>query len=135
MPPKGTFASGLSGPAGLAFDAAGDLYVANLTGNTISEFSSTGASKGTFASGLDLPVGLAFDAAGDLYVANSGTNSIIEFSSTGVPKGTFALGLSGPQFLAFAPVPEPGALTLAGIGLAAVLGYARLRRRRAAPAP
>jgi probable HAF family extracellular repeat protein len=33
------------------------------------------------------------------------------------------------------PVPEPASLTLAGIGLAALLGYGWLRRRGAAPAP
>ena len=76
---------------GLAFDAAGNLYVANFNGNTVSEFSCTGASKGTFASGLSVPVGLAFDAVGNLYVANRGTNSVLEFSSTGASKGHLRL--------------------------------------------
>jgi DNA-binding beta-propeller fold protein YncE len=135
-----TFASsGLSFPSGLAFDAAGNLYVTNTGDNTVSEFSATGASKGTFASGLSDPIGLAFDAAGNLYVANNVAGTVSEFSATGTSMGTFASGLSGPEFLAFAPtlsaVPEPGALTLAGIGLVTLLGYGRLRCRRAAPAP
>ena len=132
-----TFASsGLNGPAGLAFDAAGNLYVANTNAGTVSEFSATGASKGTFAFGLSDPIGLEFDAAGNLYVANNVAGTVSEFSSTGTSMGTFASGLSGPEFLAFAPtlsaVPEPGALTLAGIGLATLLGYGRLRCRRTA---
>ena len=71
-------------------------------------------------------------------MANFLSGTILEFSFTGASKGTFASGLSHPEGLAFAPTLDGGAragvLTLAGIGLAAVLGYARLRRGRATPA-
>jgi hypothetical protein len=71
-----------------------------------------------------------------LYVAQSGNGTVSQIDSTG-HVSPFASGLSNPAGLAFAPtlaaVPEPGALTLVGIGLAAVLGYARLRRGRATP--
>jgi hypothetical protein len=36
-PPPTTFASGFNGPVGLAFDSAGDLFIANAFGNTVSE--------------------------------------------------------------------------------------------------
>jgi DNA-binding beta-propeller fold protein YncE len=131
-----TFASGLDFPTGVAVDIAGNLYVATsgATGrDTILKFSATGAPLGTFASGLLFPRDLAFDESGNLYVTSG--ISILKFSATGTPLGTFASTPHGPFFLAFAPIPEPSALTLAGIGLAAVLGYARLRRGRATPAP
>ena len=63
------FVSGLIGPEGLAFDAAGDLFVANLAG-TVSEVPPAGGTATTFAPGFDVPTGLAFDSAGNLYVAN-----------------------------------------------------------------
>ena len=62
--------SGLDDPYGLAFDAAGNLYVANYGNNTISKVTPAGAVSTFVSSGLDDPDGLAFDAAGNLYVAN-----------------------------------------------------------------
>ena len=64
--------SGLDDPDGLAFDAAGNLYVANDGNNTISKVTPAGAVSTFVSSGLDDPDGLAFDAAGNLYVANDG---------------------------------------------------------------
>ena len=54
---------------GLAFDAAGNLFVANYGANTVSKVTPAGMVS-TFASGFNDPTGLAFDAAGNLYVAN-----------------------------------------------------------------
>ncbi len=50
--------SGLDNPQGMAFDSAGNLYVANLGNGTIEEFNTNGVGT-VFASGLDRPVGLA----------------------------------------------------------------------------
>src|SRR5215472_3302119 len=58
-----TFASGLDGPEGLAFDVAGNLYVTSFLGH-IYKFT-PGGTRTTFASGLT-PGGLAFDSAGNL---------------------------------------------------------------------
>ena len=65
--------SGLSAPVALAFDAAGNLYVANYGNNTISKVTPAGAVSTFVSSGLNDPMGLAFDAAGNLYVANTAT--------------------------------------------------------------
>src|ERR1019366_6120704 len=75
-----TFAVGLNGPAGLAFDASGNLYVANsssygIGGNfTISKISPDGNTSTFFSSpqegSLASPTALAFDAAGNLFVCN-----------------------------------------------------------------
>jgi len=92
--PGGTtspFASGLSNPWGMAFDSAGNLYVANVVSDTIEKITAGGVSS-VFASGLNAPVGLAFDASGNLYVSNAAGNSIDKFTPSGV--GTvFATGL------------------------------------------
>ncbi len=62
------------GPAGLAFDRFGNLFVSTEIagspggGDTILMFAPDGT-ESTFASGLDEPRGLAFDRAGQLFVA------------------------------------------------------------------
>ncbi len=88
----GIFASaGLAGPAGLAFDASGNLYVASSGNNTIHKFGADGADLGVFASaGLNVPTGLAFDSQGNLYVSNDSNNTIRKFSPTGADLGVFA---------------------------------------------
>ena len=94
-----TFASGFNLPFGLAFDSAGNLYVANAGNNTVSEVTPAGAVS-TFASGFNLPVGLAFDSAGNLYVANSNGTTVSEVTPAGVIS-TLASGFNGPFGLAF----------------------------------
>lgn len=69
--------------AGTAFDANGDLFVADGSTGNISEFSPTGAPMGVFASGLSNPAALVFDQAGNLYVGQVRSNYIAEFSPTG----------------------------------------------------
>ena len=93
------FASGLSSPDGLAFNSAGDLFVANQEGDTITEITPGGV-RSTFASGLQVPCGLAFNSAGNLFVANFSEGTIYEYTPGGV-QSTFASGLDGPEGLAF----------------------------------
>jgi sugar lactone lactonase YvrE len=91
---RSTFASGLNGPCGLAFDSSGYLYAASYNGGTIEKFDSSG-NRSTFASGLDKPSGLAFDNSGNLYVTNHNNNyygTIEKFDSSG-NSSTFASGL------------------------------------------
>jgi MYXO-CTERM domain-containing protein len=131
-----TFAStGLSNPAGLAFDGSGNLYAANFGNNTIEKFTPGGVAS-TFAStGLSLPEGLAFDGSGNLYAVNAGNGTIEEFTPGGVAS-TFATTTAAPRFLAFGPsaVPEPPSAVLAGLGLAVVGALVAWRRRAARPA-
>src|SRR5438105_3549652 len=86
-----TFASRLDGPEGLAFDRAGNLFVAFTPGGHIDKFTPNGV-RTTFASGLSHPRGLAFDAAGNLFAADGG--SIYKFTPAGV-RSTFASGTFG----------------------------------------
>jgi sugar lactone lactonase YvrE len=86
---------------GIAFDSAGNLYVA--AGEGIVKITPGGV-QSTFASGGFL--GLAFNSAGDLFAScgSSGNPStsgkIFEFTPAGV-ESTFASGLSDPIGLAF----------------------------------
>src|SRR5207248_518740 len=94
-----TFASGLSGPYGLAFDSSGNLFQADYNSGTIFKFASDGT-KSTFASGLNTPVGLAVDSSGNLFEADQGSDTIFMFTPAGT-RSTFASGLGGPSGLAF----------------------------------
>src|SRR5438093_398696 len=81
FPPAGvktTFASGLSGPFGLAF-GAGTLFESDTGTGTIIRFTAAGV-KSTFASGLNTPTGLAFDASGNLFEADQGSGTIFKFT-------------------------------------------------------
>ena len=92
-------------PTGLAFDNAGNLYVANddPNGYAIEKFTPTGAGSVFANSGLSSPLALAFDRAGNLYVANAGGSTIEEFTPSGV--GTVFAdagdGVNNPLGLAF----------------------------------
>ena len=88
-------------PTGLAFDAAGSLYAADLPTNSIYKFTPGGV-RWTFAStGMNQPSGIAFDGAGNLYVSNYPTQNILKFTIGGV-RTVFAPALLGhPLDLAF----------------------------------
>jgi hypothetical protein len=98
---QNTFATGMDNPIGLAFDSAGDLFVANASnyapGGYITKITPGGV-QSTFASGLIQPGGLAFNSAGNLFVGN-GTN-ITEITPGGV-QTTFSSGLYEPTAMAF----------------------------------
>ena len=97
-----SFAQVIGSQRNLAFDATGNLYVADTGLNTVTKIAPNGTEI-TFATGLSSPYGLAFDASGNLYVANNGNNSGIAVTKI-APDGTqstFATGLAEPAGLAF----------------------------------
>src|SRR6516164_6832129 len=63
------FASGFLNPNGLAFNAAGDLFVGDSATGTVSRVTPSGQVS-PFASGFPSAGGLAFNAAGDLFVSS-----------------------------------------------------------------
>ena len=90
QPLAAAMGTGLNGPQGLAFDAAGNLLVANTYGNSLTEYkvSDSGdvAPQRTIAgptTGLKFPHGVDVDERGDIYVANElgGTSTLF------VPRG------------------------------------------------
>ncbi len=99
-PTVSTFASGFNAPDGLAFDAAGNLYVANYAGtNAVSKVTPTGVVS-TFAPRFPGPNALAFDATGNLYVADYLGNTVSKVTPAGVVS-PFAQAIVVPAGLAF----------------------------------
>ncbi len=85
-----TISRGVNQPYGLAFDASGDLWVANNNSNTVVEYKKSELAKASPApsviissspdQALNGPSGLAFDSFGNLWVDNGGTNTVIEYT-------------------------------------------------------
>ena len=71
-----TFASGFDVSYGLAFDSAGNLYVANDGNGTVSKVPPAAGHQHPSPPGSTIPSGLAFDSAGNLYVANSTADTV-----------------------------------------------------------
>lgn len=151
----GPAAANLTEPTGVAFDAFGDLWVADTGTNRVLEFSPPfvpgmnatlviGQSRlmsighNDTASGLDQPRGVAFDASGDLWVADSGNNRLLEFvppfrtgmnASVVLGQASFttdasangSAGLYDPADLAFLP---SGELVVSDTFNNRLLGYA-----------
>lgn len=88
-------------PTGLAFDKAGNVFVASTLTNKILRFTLDGAASVFASTGLHWPEGLAFDRQGNLYVANSGNNTVVKFTPDGVGSVFASTGLSSPMGLAF----------------------------------
>lgn len=85
------FASGFATPLSLAFDSAGNLYVASGygNGNGIITKITPGGTPTLFASGLSFPNGMAFNSAGDLFVSSQSSGVISEFAPGGGTPTTF----------------------------------------------
>ena len=125
---KTAFAAGVDAPGGLAFNAAGDLFLGDANDHLIYEYTPAGI-QSTFATGIINPRGLAFDNSGNLFVADGTTGDIFEFTPSGA-KTTFLSGLgNGPSYIAFA-IPEPSAFVLAVFGIATFLAIGLYCRRR-----
>jgi sugar lactone lactonase YvrE len=99
-----TTAGGLNGPAGLAIDGSGNLYIADRSNSRVLRYANAAtaasgttatavfgqpnmtsgtANQGgtTTASTLNIPVGLAIDGSGNLYVADAGNNRVLRYAN------------------------------------------------------
>jgi sugar lactone lactonase YvrE len=112
-------AATLADPAGVAYDAAGNLYFADARNGVIREISTTGiitTLAGTGIEGysgdgaaatsaqLDTPTGIAVDATGNIYIADSHNHRIREISGGIITTfaGTGTPGFSGDSAAATA---------------------------------
>ena len=131
---KGEFTAGTADrmvhPYGLAFDAAGDLYVSGQDDDAVSRFDGkTGAFRDTFVpagtGGLKTIRGIVFMPGGDLLVASRDTHEVLRYDGrTGVARGAFVTrksgGLSKPIQVHYGP---DGQLYVGSSGTSAVLRY------------
>lgn len=87
-------------PVGVAFDGAGDLYVADFGYRSVYKFTPAGT-ESTFVPSSELgnPEALAFDNSGNLFVTDYGDGHIWEFATNGA-ESSFASGLSFPLGIA-----------------------------------
>ena len=96
------------GPFGIAIDGAGDVWVSNQTGNSLTELSNSGVPISPFAGytggGLNVPDGIAIDGLGNVWVVNAGSSALSKFSNSGValspPSGFLGGGMYRPECLA-----------------------------------
>lgn len=95
--PVSIFASGLNHPMGIAVDAAGSVYVSDLS-NRILKYTAP-ETYTVFATGLNLPGTLALDISGNLFVCEVGTGRLLRFTAPETST-IFASGLDNPQGLA-----------------------------------
>jgi sugar lactone lactonase YvrE len=119
-------------PQDLALDAAGNIYVADGTGNrirkvapdgTVTTFAgsgSTGSTNGTgTAASFHDPVGVAVDGAGNVFVADAGGNRIRKVTSAGVVSlyaGQNNAGSADGSGLAGAAFSSPSGVAVDAVG-------------------
>jgi sugar lactone lactonase YvrE len=75
--------SGFVEPTGMAVDAAGDVFVTDLSLTTITELPSGGGAPIAIGSGFSFPQAIAIDTSGNLYVADTHNNAVKEIVAAG----------------------------------------------------
>lgn len=90
---------GFSSPVGMAFDATGNLYVAEWGAGRVSRIDSRGR-RSIFADGLSGPSGLAIGADGTIYVASYSRDEVYRFTPAGV-RSVHVTGLATPAGIGF----------------------------------
>jgi len=115
--------STLSSPFQAAVDGAGNTYVTNYGGNTVTKIPAGGGTGTTVSTGsftLSQPTGVAVDVAGNLFIGDYGNNRIIEVSNTGTASVFAITGLSSS-------IAEPTALSFDSAGNLYITDYGRGR--------
>jgi hypothetical protein len=100
-------------PADVAWDAAGNIYVADGMGNNarVAKFDRNGkfvkswGSRGTATGQFNMVHGIAIDAQGNVYVADSGNKRIQVFDGEGTFKTQFT-NVGAPSALCITPGPR-----------------------------
>ena len=100
---------GLNAPNEIAIDGAGNVWVTNFDGDSVTELNSAGVPVsspiGFTGGGLNDPLGVAIDGAGNVWVTDSGNSRVTELSSSGAPLSPssgiiIGSGPSGPEGVA-----------------------------------
>ena len=90
---------GFRSPVGMAFDATGNLFVAEWSAGRVSRIDPAG-NRTTFADGLSGPSGLAIGPDGTIYVASYSRDEVYRFTPAG-ERSVHVSGLATPAGLAF----------------------------------
>ena len=98
-------ASGISGPNGIAVDAAGNIYFVDSNNGRVLKETLSGSSftQSTIVSGLDYPTGVAVDGSGDVYVASWGLDHLLKeapIAGGGYAQSSIGSGLAHPNGIA-----------------------------------
>jgi len=100
---------GLNAPGTVAIDGSGNVWIANIGGPALSEFSSTGAAlsgPSGYSGGdpFNYFFALAIDTSGNAWVTDPLDNDLVKFSSSGVASANspiVAAGVNAPYGFAF----------------------------------
>ncbi len=112
LPGAGAQSDLFQGPTDVAWDAAGNIYVADGVGNArIAKFDKNGrfvkswGSRGLAPGQFNTPHGIAIDAQGTVYVADKGNRRIQVFDADGNFKAQF-LNVGTPSAICITPGPR-----------------------------
>jgi hypothetical protein len=90
---------GLDGPAAVAIDGLGQVWVSNAANNSVSLFTNAGTavsgSGGITDPSLSTPAGIAVDLSGSVWVANTGNSSVTRFLGAAAPVAPLATAATG----------------------------------------
>jgi hypothetical protein len=110
-PAEYTIVNGISNPNGIATDSSGNLWVANLSSNTVTEYAQNSTSpEFTISNAMNGPVDVKVDGFGNVYVAMNGeythgVNTIVEYQAgTANPIYTWNVPQSNMQITGIALV-------------------------------
>ncbi len=98
--PLTTIQNGVTDPQALVFDAAGDLFVANLPGSVTEYVPPYNQPPIAIANSINHPQSLAVDVHGNLFVANgSGSNTVTVYTPpyNGAPVGDYFFECERPR--------------------------------------
>ena len=148
----GANVAAFNGPAAVAVDASGNLYVADTNNNAIREIDSSGnvttlaglsggpgwvdgpGASGTNVARFAAPTGISIDGAGNLYIADLGNCAVRELDASGNVRTLAGLGPSSCGWVDGAGGPNgvaefqsPTALALDGAGNIYVTDYGHVR--------
>lgn len=84
-----TLGSGFQEPVGVAVDALGNVYVADIQTDQVTELPAGGGAPIVLGTGYNSPSGIAVDAVGNVYVASVGDSQLTEILHGG---GTASIG-------------------------------------------
>jgi hypothetical protein len=102
LTPIESITNGVSGPTGIAFDAAGDVYVSNYYTSSVGKYTPADIAAGagpavTATANLANPEGVAVDSSGNIYTGSSTPyhDNIAVYNSLGTYLKEFEPGVTG----------------------------------------